>query len=46
MESHNILLDDVDLGKAILTAPAIAFPDSGQARAAGMRLPEPRAIRE
>jgi hypothetical protein len=42
MESSNILLDDVDLGKAILTALTIAFPDSGQARAARMRLPGPR----
>ncbi len=46
MESPNILLDDVDLGKAIPTALAIAFPNSGQARATGMRLLEPRAILE
>lgn len=41
-KSPNILLDDVDLEKAIPTALGIAFMNSGQACAAGTRLLVPR----
>jgi aldehyde dehydrogenase (NAD+) len=41
-KSPNILLDDVDLDKAIPTALAIAFMNSGQACVAGTRLLVPR----
>ena len=41
-KSPNILLDDVDLSKAIPTALAIAFMNSGQACVAGTRLLVPR----
>jgi aldehyde dehydrogenase (NAD+) len=41
-KSPNILLDDVDLGKAIPTALAIAFMNSGQACVAGTRLLAPK----
>jgi aldehyde dehydrogenase (NAD+) len=42
-KSPNILLDDVDLGKAIPTALGIAFMNSGQACIAGTRLLVPRS---
>jgi aldehyde dehydrogenase (NAD+) len=41
-KSPNILLDDADLDKAIPTALAIAFMNSGQACVAGTRLLVPR----
>ena len=41
-KSPNILLDDVDLGKAIPRALAIAFMNSGQACVAGTRLLVPK----
>src|ERR1700731_3561987 len=41
-KSPNILLDDADLGKAIPTALAIAFMNSGQACVAGTRLLVPK----
>src|ERR1700756_219048 len=41
-KSPNILLDDADLAKAIPTALAIAFMNSGQACVAGTRLLAPR----
>ena len=41
-KSPNILLDDVDLSKAIPTALAVAFMNSGQACVAGTRLLVPR----
>jgi len=41
-KSPNILLDDVDLNKAIPTALAIAFMNSGQACVAGTRLLVPK----
>jgi aldehyde dehydrogenase (NAD+) len=41
-KSPTILLDDVDLGRAIPTALGIAFMNSGQACAAGTRLLVPR----
>jgi aldehyde dehydrogenase (NAD+) len=42
-KSPNILLDDVDLSKAIPTALAIAFMNSGQACVAGTRLLVPKS---
>ena len=42
-KSPNILLDDADLDKAIPTALAIAFMNSGQACVAGTRLLVPRS---
>ena len=42
-KSPNILLDDADLDKAIPTALAIAFMNSGQACVAGTRLLVPKA---
>jgi aldehyde dehydrogenase (NAD+) len=42
-KSPNILLDDVDLDKAIPTALGIAFLNSGQACAAGTRLLVPQS---
>src|SRR5579864_883800 len=42
-KSPNILLDDADLDKAIPTALAIAFMNSGQACAAGTRLLVPKS---
>jgi aldehyde dehydrogenase (NAD+) len=41
-KSPNILLDDADLDKAVPTALAIAFMNSGQACVAGTRLLVPR----
>src|ERR1700757_4552878 len=41
-KSPNILLDDADLDKAIPTALAIAFMNSGQASVAGTRLLAPK----
>jgi aldehyde dehydrogenase (NAD+) len=41
-KSPNVLLDDADLGKAIPTALAIAFMNSGQACVAGTRLLAPK----
>ena len=41
-KSPNILLEDADLGKAIPTALAIAFMNSGQACVAGTRLLAPK----
>ena len=41
-KSPNILLDDADLDKAIPTALAIAFMNSGQACVAGTRLLAPK----
>jgi acyl-CoA reductase-like NAD-dependent aldehyde dehydrogenase len=43
-KSPNILLDDADLGKAIPTALAIAFMNSGQACVAGTRLLVPKTL--
>jgi aldehyde dehydrogenase (NAD+) len=44
-KSPNILLDDADLDKAIPTALAIAFMNSGQACVAGTRLLVPTPAR-
>src|SRR5260370_19854899 len=42
-KSPNILLDDADLDKAVPTALAIAFMNSGQACVAGTRLLAPKS---